>query len=183
MILGNDLDLGKKLDAAVFPGLQGGPLMHVIAAKAVALGEALRLEFTAYALAVVANARALSEALAGRGYDIVSGGTDTHLLLVDLRSKGLKGNQAEEALERVGISCNKNSVPFDPEKPAVTSGLRLGSAFGTSRGFGIAEFEEIGHLIAEVLDALAAGHEDGPSGLGEKVLRMCGHFPVYPTPH
>ncbi len=181
MILANDRDLGKKLDAAVFPGLQGGPLMHVVAAKAVALGEALAPEFRDYAHAVVANARVLSATLAGRGYDIVSGGTDTHLLLVDLRSKGIKGNRAESALERVGISCNKNSVPFDSEKPAVTSGLRFGTAFATSRGFEAVEFEEIGQMIADVLDALAAGHEDGPAGLGEKVVRLCARFPIYPT--
>jgi glycine hydroxymethyltransferase len=183
MVLCNDGGLAKKVNSAVFPGLQGGPLMHVIAAKAVAFGEALRPDFAAYAHAVVENARALSAALIGRGYDIVSGGTDTHLLLVDLRSKGLKGDRAEAALERVGISCNKNGVPFDPEKPTVTSGLRFGSAFGTTRGFGRPEFGAVGEMIADVLDALVAGRDEGPPGLGDRVRAMCARFPIYPASH
>ena len=156
MILTNDEDLGKKINSAVFPGLQGGPLMHVIAAKAVAFGEALRPEFKLYAQNVVANAKALAAVMIERGCAIVSGGTDNHLMLVDLRPKGVKGNAAAEALERAGITCNKNGVPFDPEKPTVTSGIRLGTPAGTTRGFGVKEFQDIGHLISDVLDGLAA---------------------------
>jgi len=180
LVLCNDPELAKKINAAVFPGLQGGPLMHVIAAKAVAFGEALQPAFRAYARAVVANARALAQSLAERGYDIVSGGTDTHLLLVDLRRKGLKGNQAEQALEAVGMTCNKNGVPFDPEKPTVTSGIRLGTPAGTTRGFGIAEFREIGDLIADVLDRLAGGKDRPPAAIAERVRELCAQYPIYP---
>ena len=163
MILSNNLDIGKKINSAVFPGLQGGPLMHVIAAKAVAFGEALRPEFKAYAQQVVDNAKALAEVLVKRGFDIVTGGTDTHLMLVDLRPKGLKGNTAEVALERAGITCNKNGIPFDTEKPTVTSGIRLGTPAGTTRGFGVEEFKQIGELIGDVLDAMV----DNPEGNSE----------------
>src|SRR5205807_6248357 len=146
MVLSNDADIGKKINSAVFPGMQGGPLMHIVAAKAVAFGEALQPEFRAYARAVVENAKALGEVLSASGYDLVAGGTDTHLLLVDLRPKKLTGNVAEKALERAHITTNKNGVPFDPEKPQVTSGIRIGSPAGTTRGFGIAEFQHIGRL-------------------------------------
>src|SRR5690606_25128417 len=142
----------KKINSAIFPGLQGGPLMHVIAAKAVAFGEALRPEFAAYAAQVVANARVLAETLMAGGLDIVTGGTDTHLMLVDLRPKGVKGNDTEAALGRAHITCNKNGIPFDPEKPTVTSGVRLGTPAGTTRGFGEAEFREVGRMIVEVVD-------------------------------
>ena len=154
-ILTNDEELAKKINSAVFPGLQGGPLMHVIAAKAVAFGEALRPSFKLYAKNVVENAKALAETLKSKGFDIVSGGTDTHLMLVDLRPKRLTGKVAEAALGRAHITCNKNGIPFDPEKPTVTSGIRLGTPAGTTRGFGIAEFREVGELIAEVLDVLS----------------------------
>ncbi len=180
MVLCRDPELGKKINSAVFPGLQGGPLMHVIAAKAVALGEALEPEFKRYAAAVVENAGALAAVLAERGYDLVSGGTDTHLLLLDLRAKGLTGNVAEAALEAVALTCNKNGVPFDPEKPTVTSGIRLGTPVGTSRGFGVAEFLEVGTLIADVLDNLAQGRETAPVGVAEKVTTLCERFPIYP---
>ena len=183
MVLSNDESLGKKINSAVFPGLQGGPLMHVVAAKAVAFGEVLAPEFKAYAAAVVENARALAAVLQERGLDIVSGGTDTHLMLVDLRPKGLTGDISEAALERAAITCNKNGVPFDPEKPAVTSGVRLGTPAGTTRGFGVAEFQAVGHFIADILDGLAA---NGPDGNGEaeaavraKVSAMCAAFPIY----
>ncbi len=182
MILSMDPELGKKINSAVFPGLQGGPLMHIIAAKAVALGEALTPEFKAYATAVVENARVLAEVLAARGLDIVSGGTDTHLMLVDLRPKGLTGKQAEASLERAGITCNKNGIPFDPEKPTVTSGVRLGSPAATTRGFGVAEFRLVGELIAEVLDGLAAMPEDNAaveSSVRARVEELCGRFPIY----
>ncbi|WP_062268649.1 serine hydroxymethyltransferase [Endozoicomonas arenosclerae] len=183
MILSNNLDLGKKINSAVFPGLQGGPLMHVIAAKAVAFGEALQPEFKTYINSVVENARALSEVMVERGCDVVSGGTDTHLLLVDLRPKGLKGNQVEEALERAGITCNKNGIPFDPEKPMVTSGIRLGTPAGTSRGFGAEEFRTVGHLISDVLDGLIANGEEGNQAVEEevrhKVEALCARFPLY----
>lgn len=182
MILSNNLDIGKKINSAVFPGLQGGPLMHVIAAKAVAFGEALRPEFKEYAQQVVDNARALAEVLVKRGFDIVTGGTDTHLMLVDLRPKGLKGNTAEVALERAGITCNKNGIPFDTEKPTITSGVRLGTPAGTTRGFGVAEFQQIGELIGDVLDAMV----DSPEGNAEveaavraKVEDLCKRFPIY----
>src|SRR5579871_4122658 len=159
-ILTNDEEIGRRINAAVFPGLQGGPLMHVIAAKAVAFGEALRPGFARYAAAVVDNARVLAETLSQGGMAIVSGGTDTHLLLVDLRPLGLTGREAEAALERAGITCNKNGIPFDPEKPTVTSGIRLGSPAATTRGFGVAEFRAVGEMIVEVLQALARRRDD-----------------------
>ena len=183
-ILTDDEAIARKINAAVFPGLQGGPLMHVIAAKAVAFGEALRTEFKLYARNVIANAKALAETLKSSGFDIISGGTDTHLLLVDLRSKRLTGNIAEAALERARITCNKNSIPFDPEKPAITSGIRLGTPAGTTRGFGIGEFQQIGEFIAELLSALAqkrveadAAREDA---VRRKVETLAQRFPIYP---
>ncbi len=184
MILCNDEDIAKKMNSAVFPGLQGGPLMHVIAAKAVALGEALQPEFKAYARDVAANAKALAESLKDTGLDIVSGGTDNHLMLVDLRPKNATGKRAEAALGRANITCNKNGIPFDPEKPFVTSGVRLGTPAGTTRGFGQAEFREIGHLIAEVLDGLkAANSDDGnaavEAAVKEKVIALTDRFPIY----
>ncbi|WP_255854737.1 serine hydroxymethyltransferase [Marinobacterium rhizophilum] len=182
MILCNDLDLGKKINSAVFPGLQGGPLMHVIAAKAVAFGEALQPGFKTYIDQVRENARTLAAVMVERGCDVVTGGTDTHLMLVDLRPKGLKGNQVEEALERAGITCNKNGIPFDPEKPMVTSGIRLGTPAGTTRGFGVAEFSQIGHLINDVLDGLVAS-PDGNAAVEARVLAeveaLCARFPLY----
>ena len=180
MILANDEDLGKKINSAVFPGLQGGPLMHVIAAKAVAFGEALRPEFKLYAQNVVANAKALASVMTERGCAIVSSGTDNHLMLVDLRPKGVKGNAAADSLGRARITCNKNGVPFDPEKPTVTSGIRLGTPAGTTRGFGVAEFREIGHLISDVLDGLAAG-DAGPAEqkVKSRVAALCERFPIY----
>jgi glycine hydroxymethyltransferase len=182
-ILTNDEGLAKKLNSAVFPGMQGGPLMHVIAAKAVAFGEALRPEFRLYAKNVVENAKALAETLKARGLDIVSGGTDTHLMLVDLRKKRLTGKVAEIALGRAHITCNKNGIPFDPEKPTVTSGVRLGTPAGTTRGFGIAEFRHVGELIAEVLDALAhkGADEDAQAeaSVRDKVKRLVSRFPIY----
>jgi glycine hydroxymethyltransferase len=182
-ILSNDEELAKKLNAAVFPGMQGGPLMHVIAAKAVAFGEALRPSFRLYAKNVVENARAFAETLKARGLDIVSGGTDTHLMLVDLRKKALTGKVAEVALGRARITCNKNGIPFDPQKPTVTSGVRLGTPAGTTRGFGIAEFRQIGDMIAEVLDALAkSGAEQDAQAeqqVAEKVKRLVSRFPIY----
>ncbi|HAY49791.1 MULTISPECIES: serine hydroxymethyltransferase [Thalassospira] len=182
MILSNNLDIGKKINSAVFPGLQGGPLMHVIAAKAVAFGEALRPEFKAYAQQVVDNAKALAEVLVKRGFDIVTGGTDTHLMLVDLRPKGLKGNTAEVALERAGITCNKNGIPFDTEKPTVTSGIRLGTPAGTTRGFGVEEFKQIGELIGDVLDAMVdnpEGNSEVEAAVRAKVEDLCKRFPIY----
>ena len=182
MVLANDEEIGKKINSATFPGLQGGPLMHVIAAKAVMLAEALRPDFKLYARAVVENAKALASTLAARGLDIVSGGTDTHLMLVDLRPKRLTGRAAEVALERAGITCNKNGIPFDPERPAVTSGIRLGSPAGTTRGFGQAEFRLVGELIVEVLDALAA-NPDGDAAIETSVRarahELCARFPIY----
>jgi len=182
-ILSNDEELAKKLNAAVFPGMQGGPLMHVIAAKAVAFGEALRPSFRLYAKNVVENAKALAETLKASGLDIVSGGTDTHLMLVDLRRKGLTGKVAEAALGRARITCNKNGIPFDPQKPTITSGVRLGTPAGTTRGFGIAEFLQIGDMIAEVLDALAkSGAEQDAQAeqrVAEKVKRLVSRFPIY----
>jgi len=182
-ILSNDEELAKKLNAAVFPGMQGGPLMHVIAAKAVAFGEALRPSFRLYAKNVVENAKALAETLKACGLDIVSGGTDTHLMLVDLRRKQLTGKVAEAALGRARITCNKNGIPFDPQKPTVTSGVRLGTPAGTTRGFGIAEFRQIGDMIAEVLDALAkSGAEQDAQAeqrVAEKVKRLVSRFPIY----
>ena len=183
MILCNDPDLGKKINSAAFPGLQGGPLMHVIAAKAVALGEALKPEFKIYAQQVVENARTLARVLLDNGFDIVTGGTDTHLMLVDLRPKGLTGKAAEESLDRAGITCNKNGVPFDPEKPTVTSGIRLGTSAATTRGFGPAEFRQVGEWITRVLDALAAHPDDNTameSTVRGEVRAMCDRFPVYP---
>ncbi|MFN3232131.1 MAG: serine hydroxymethyltransferase [Alphaproteobacteria bacterium] len=182
MILSNDEALGKKINSAVFPGLQGGPLMHVIAAKAVAFGEDLKPEFKLYTQAIIENARALSEKLMQRGFDMVSGGTDTHLMLVDLRPKGVKGNAAEDSLERANITCNKNGIPFDPEKPAVTSGIRLGTPAGTTRGFGVGEFQEVGDLIADVLEGLAANPDDNSAAEAaarERVAALCNAFPIY----
>jgi glycine hydroxymethyltransferase len=182
-ILANDEELAKKLNSAVFPGMQGGPLMHVIAAKAVAFGEALRPSFRLYAKNVVENAKVLAETLKSCGLDIISGGTDTHLMLVDLRRKRLTGKAAEAALGRAHITCNKNGIPFDPEKPTVTSGVRLGTPAGTTRGFGIAEFRQVGDLIAEVLDALArSGTEQdaqAEASARDKVKRLVGRFPIY----
>ncbi|MGA8651853.1 MAG: serine hydroxymethyltransferase, partial [Xanthobacteraceae bacterium] len=182
-ILTNDEEIAKKLNSAVFPGMQGGPLMHVIAAKAVAFGEALHPSFKLYAKAVVENAKALAETLNSRGVDIVSGGTDTHLMLVDLRKKHLTGKVAEAALGRAHITCNKNGIPFDPEKPFVTSGIRLGTPAGTTRGFGIAEFRQVGAMIAEVIDALSQKRveEDAAveANVREKVKRLVGRFPIY----
>jgi len=183
MILSNDADLGKKINSAVFPGLQGGPLMHVVTAKAVAFGEALRPEFKLYAKNVVENAKVLAETLQGAGLDIVSGGTDTHLMLVDLRPKGAKGRDTEKALDRAAITTNKNAVPFDTEKPAITSGIRLGSPAGTTRGFGPGEFREIGKLIVEVVDAVAKHGEAGDAAVeksvAERVGTLCQRFPIY----
>lgn len=184
MVLTNDEALAKKINSAVFPGLQGGPLMHVIAGKAVAFGEALTPEFKAYAQAVVDNAKAMAGALQERGYDLVSGGTDNHLMLVDLRSKGLKGNVVVESLERARITANKNGVPFDPEKPMVTSGVRLGSPAGTTRGFGVAEFRQVGNLIADVMDGLVSktnDNSDAERAVAEKVVALCRRFPIYST--
>src|SRR4051812_31730127 len=183
LILTNDEAIAKKMNSAVFPGLQGGPLMHVIAAKAVALGEALRPDFRTYAGNIVENARALAEALQDAGLDIVSGGTDNHLLLVDLRPKQAKGKHAEKALDRASITCNKNGIPFDPEKPFVTSGIRLGTPAGTTRGFGPAEFREIGGLIAEVVEGLGKNGEEGDgqieSSVRTRVESLCARFPIY----
>jgi len=182
VILTNDAAIAKRINSAVFPGLQGGPLMHVIAAKAVAFGEAQKPEFSDYIGRVVDSAKALAEVLIERGCDIVSGGTDNHLMLVDLRPKGVKGNAAEAALERAGITCNKNGVPNDPEKPAVTSGIRVGTAAGCSRGFGPEEFRQIGHLISDVLDALAEnpdGNRDVEQSTRQAVRRLCANFPIY----
>jgi glycine hydroxymethyltransferase len=184
MILSRDADLGKKINSAVFPGLQGGPLMHVIAAKAVAFGEALRPEFKIYAKAVVDNAKVLAETLHAQGLDIVSGGTDTHLMLVDLRPKKATGRPTEKALDRAGITTNKNSVPFDTEKPAITSGIRLGTPAGTTRGFGAAEFREVGKLIVEVVDAVSKNGDAGDpaveASVAERVAVLCKRFPIYP---
>ncbi len=185
MILTNHEDIAKKINSAVFPGLQGGPLMHVIAAKAVAFAEALRPDFKLYAQNVVANAKALASSLQETGLDIVSGGTDNHLMLVDLRPKNATGKRAEAALGRANVTCNKNGIPFDPEKPFVTSGVRLGSPAGTTRGFGQAEFREIGKLIAEVLDGLKVANSDEgnakvEAAVKEKVLALTGRFPMYP---
>jgi glycine hydroxymethyltransferase len=182
LILADDPDLGRKLNSATFPGLQGGPLMHVIAAKAVAFEEALRPDFKVYGRKVVENARALAEAMVAGGLDLVAGGTDTHLVLVDLRPKGLTGKAAEASLERAGITCNMNGIPFDPEKPTVTSGIRLGSPAATTRGFGIAEFQQTGRLIVEVLDGLAANPDDNHTvedRVRAQVDRLCAAFPVY----
>ena len=183
MILTNDEALAKKINSAVFPGSQGGPLMHQIAGKAAAFKEALTPEFRTYCEAIVANAKALSARLVERGFAMVAGGTDTHLMLVDLRPKKVTGNIADESLERAGITCNKNAIPFDPEKPTVTSGIRLGSPAATTRGFGVAEFERVGDLIADVLEGLAANPEDNgaaEAAARQDVLALCRRFPVYP---
>ena len=185
MILSNDPEIARRIDSAVFPGLQGGPLMHVIAAKAVALGEALQPSFAAYARAVIENAQALAATLQKAGLAIVSGGTDTHLMLVDLRPLGLTGRDAEQALERAGITCNKNGIPFDPQKPTVTSGVRLGSPAATTRGFGVAEFRRVGDWIAEVLRGLAAdpgGNASVEAQVRQAVEALCARFPFYPEP-
>jgi len=184
MILSNDEEIAKKINSAVFPGLQGGPLMHVIAAKAVALKEALQPEFKSYARQVVANAKALSATLIEHGLDVVSGGTDNHLMLVDLRPKNATGKRAEAALGRANITCNKNGIPFDPEKPFVTSGVRLGTPAGTTRGFGEAEFRLIGGYIVEVLDGLREANSDEGNAVVEarvrdKVKALTARFPIY----
>ena len=185
MILTNDEAIAKKVNSAIFPGIQGGPLMHVIAAKAVAFGEALQPSFKDYIKQVVKNAQALSDELIKGGLDTVTHGTDTHLLLVDLRPKGVKGNATEKALGRAHITCNKNGVPFDPEKPTITSGIRLGSPAGTTRGFGEEEFRQIGRWIIQVVDGLAANGEDGNSDVEDRVkaevAQMCARFPMYPN--
>ena len=182
MVLSNDEALGKKVNSAVFPGLQGGPLMHVIAAKAVAFGEALRPEFVTYAENIVANANALATTLKSRGLDIVSGGTDTHLMLVDLRPLNLTGKDAEASLERAALTCNKNAIPFDPEKPAITSGLRLGTPAGTTRGFGVDEFTMIGQIIGDVLAELSKSKDNNETAEAvarDKVKDLCRNFPIY----
>ena len=183
MILSNDLEIGKKINSAAFPGLQGGPLLQAIAGKAVAFGEALRPSFKEYAARVVENAQVLADVLLKSGFDIVTGGTDTHLMLVDLRPKGLTGNIADASLDRAGITCNKNGVPFDPEKPTVTSGIRLGTPAATTRGFGAAEFTQVGELITEVLDGLVANRDDNTEAelrVRGKVRELCARFPIYP---
>ncbi|WP_230291058.1 serine hydroxymethyltransferase [Croceicoccus sp. Ery5] len=183
MILTNDEKLAKKINSAVFPGLQGGPLMHVIAAKAVAFGEALRPEFKTYSRLVVENAQVLAATLKDRGAEIVSGGTDTHLALIDLSPLGVTGKDADEALERAGITCNKNGIPFDPLPPMKTSGIRVGSPAGTTRGFGPEEFREIGHMVADVLDGLAKCGEAGDAQVEQnvraRVEALCDRFPIY----
>jgi glycine hydroxymethyltransferase len=184
LILCDDEEMARKINTAVFPGLQGGPLMHVIAAKAVAFGEALRPEFKTYAQDIVRNARALAETLKSQGLDIVSGGTDNHLMLVDLRPKKAIGKLAEKALDRASITCNKNAIPYDPEKPFVTSGIRLGTPAGTTRGFGVAEFQEIGRLIVEVIDSVSGKNsEEGDpaveAAVAKKVRALCERFPIY----
>jgi glycine hydroxymethyltransferase len=179
MILSNDDEIGKKINSAVFPGLQGGPLMHVIAAKAVALGEALSPNFKLYAQAVIDNAKALAGTLIERGLAITTGGTDSHLMLVDLRPKGVTGRDAEKMLERAYITCNKNGIPFDPEKPMVTSGIRLGSPAGTSRGFRGAEFRKVGNMIADVLDA--KGNDAVIASTKAKAIELCRRYPIYPA--
>ncbi len=186
MILANDLELGKKINSAVFPGLQGGPLMHVIAGKAAAFGEALKPEFRAYQRQVAANAKTLAATLVEQGLAIVTGGTDSHLMLVDLRPKRTTGKAAEASLERAHITANKNAIPFDPEKPAITSGIRLGTPAATTRGFGEAEFREVGLMIGEVLDGLGKSN-DGTNATAEaavaaRVKALCARFPIYPTP-
>jgi glycine hydroxymethyltransferase len=181
MILTDDLELGKKINSAIFPGLQGGPLMHVIAAKAVALQEALHDDFKIYAQAVIDNARALAQRLRERGYGVISGGTDSHLLLLDLRVKNLTGKIAEDVLERVGLTCNKNAVPFDPQPPTITSGIRLGTPAGTTRGFGVGEFTQVADMIADVLDA-ASNPDSLPQNeakIRKQVQALCERFPIY----
>ena len=182
MILTNDDEIGKKINSSIFPGTQGGPLMHLIAAKAVAFKEALQPEFTHYASRVVGNAKVLAKTLSDEGLDIISGGTDTHLVLVDLRPKELTGKQAEASLESAGITCNKNGIPFDPEKPTITSGIRLGTPAATTRGFGPEEFELVGNMIVEVLNGLASGNSDNSEveqKVRKKVYELCSHFPIY----
>jgi glycine hydroxymethyltransferase len=183
IILSNDEDIAKKVNSAVFPGMQGGPLMHVIAAKAVAFGEALTPEFKAYTRAVVENAKALADELIKGGFKIVTGGTDNHLMLVDLRPKSITGKASEASLGRAHITCNKNGVPFDPEKPTITSGIRLGTPAGTSRGFGVEEFREVGRLIVETLDGLAKNGEAGNSAVEasvkDRVHALTKRFPIY----
>ncbi|MBM1221218.1 serine hydroxymethyltransferase [Ponticoccus sp. SC2-23] len=185
MILTNDEALAKKFNSAIFPGIQGGPLMHVIAGKAVAFGEALRPEFRAYQEQVVKNAIALADELVKGGLDIVTGGTDSHVMLVDLRPKGVKGNETEKALGRAHITCNKNGIPFDPEKPMVTSGVRLGTPAGTTRGFGEEEFRQVARWIVEVTDGLAQNGAEGNAEVEAKVKAeveaLCDRFPIYPT--
>jgi glycine hydroxymethyltransferase len=185
MILTDDEGIAKKVNSAIFPGIQGGPLMHVIAAKAVAFGEALRPEFKEYQAQVIRNAQALADQLMKGGLDIVTGGTDTHLMLVDLRPKGVKGNATEQALGRAHITCNKNGIPFDTEKPTITSGIRLGSPAGTTRGFGEVEFRQIGDWITRVVDGLAANGEDGNTHVEAEVRAeveaLCERFPIYPA--
>jgi glycine hydroxymethyltransferase len=184
MILANDAELGKKINSAVFPGLQGGPLMHVIAGKAAAFGEALRPEFRVYQRAVAENAKALAATLVEQGLAIVTGGTDSHLMLVDLRPKRATGKAGEASLERAHITANKNAIPFDPEKPAITSGIRLGTPAATTRGFGVAEFQEVGRMIGEVIDGLAksndGSNEAAERAVGARVLELCAKFPIYP---
>ncbi len=183
MILTNDEAIAKKVNSAIFPGIQGGPLMHVIAAKAVAFGEALRPEFASYQEQVIANAKALADELISGGLDIVTGGTDTHLMLVDLRPKSVKGNATEKALGRAHITCNKNGIPFDTEKPTITSGIRLGSPAATTRGFGETEFRQIGRWICDVVDGLATNGEDGNADVEnrvrDEVTALCRNFPIY----
>ena len=185
MILCNDEELGRKFNSAIFPGTQGGPLMHMVAGKAAAFGEALKPSFKLYAQGIIDNAKTLAETLTAGGLDIVSGGTDTHLVLVDLRPKALTGNVAEKALERAGLTCNKNGIPYDPEKPMVTSGVRLGTPAGTTRGFGRAEFRAVGELIVEVLDGLASNGDSGNKAIEksvrERVDALCMRFPIYPN--
>ena len=185
MIVTNDETIAKKVNSAIFPGIQGGPLMHVIAAKAVAFGEALRPEFKTYQAQVIKNAQAMGDQLMKGGLNIVTGGTDTHVLLVDLRPKGVKGNATEKALGRAHITTNKNGIPFDTEKPTITSGIRLGSPAGTTRGFGELEFRQIADWIVQVVDGLAAHGEDGNAEIEARVqaevLDLCKRFPVYPT--
>ena len=183
LILADDAEIGKRINSAIFPGMQGGPLMHIIAAKAVAFGEALRPEFKVYQQSVAANAKVLAETIKVGGYDIVTGGTDNHLLLVDLRPKSLTGKSAETALGRAHITCNKNGVPFDPQKPMITSGIRLGTPAGTTRGFGEAEFRDIGRMIIEVLDGLAKNGDAGDAQIEtrvrEEAIALCRRFPIY----
>ena len=185
IILSNDEAIAKKMNSAIFPGLQGGPLMHVVAAKAVCFAEAMRPEFKTYAASVVENAKALAASLQEQGLDIVSGGTDNHSMLVDLRPKQAKGKHAEHALDRASITCNKNAIPYDPEKPFVTSGLRLGTPAGTTRGFGPAEFREIGRMIADVVEGLRKNGEAGDGQIEARVKEeaeaLCARFPIYPS--
>jgi glycine hydroxymethyltransferase len=185
VILSNDEAIAKKMNSAIFPGLQGGPLMHVVAAKAVCFAEAMKPEFKLYAKAVVENAKALAASLEEQGLDIVSGGTDNHSMLVDLRPKQAKGKHAEHALDRASITCNKNAIPYDPEKPFVTSGLRLGSPAGTTRGFGVAEFRDIGRMIADVVEGLRKNGEAGDGQIEARIKdeaeALCARFPIYPS--